>query len=206
MSISLKRYFVSLFWGFWLRFLTSALEFLQSRQTHLAGLQRTPIWKHSQYFFWQPDLLHLQPVMWYAGPDFLLSEGFLSLFFVWELACFYSFGRSTFETFCLKACGFLFLMFFLDSFIRDILHSRLWQLLQRHFSSQKRPAVKHSQYIFKHLLLEHLQTRFAVDSDLCLSNDYYGFNARSVYYFSIVFLPSPLLFFEELADPLVNIP
>jgi hypothetical protein len=42
---------------------TSSLVFLQSQHWHLSGLHNTPIWKHSQYFFWQPDFLHLQPEM-----------------------------------------------------------------------------------------------------------------------------------------------
>lgn len=115
-------------------FSTSSLVFLQSQQLHLSGLQRTPIWKHSQYFFWQPLFLHLQPeicqavmfdflVAWFVEPYFLATSSWIFWVFCskWFLdledCCWKSFKGPVFTTLALNAYGFLVLMAFLASLI-----------------------------------------------------------------------------------------
>lgn len=73
-----------------------------------------------------------------------------------------------FIIFGLKAIGFLVLIFFLASRIEFWNSGVLWQFLQVQNSSQYLPWVKHSQYIFRHLLLLHLQVRFFTLVVFCL--------------------------------------
>ena len=77
---------------------------------------------------------------------------------------------------------------------------KLEQFLQEQDSSQYRPYVKHSQYIFKHLLLAHLQVSVAtVVLFYLITVRFVSF--AIVDYFWIVFLPRPLvLLFEEDGD------
>ena len=96
----------------------------------------------------------------------------------------------TFWTFGLKARGFLLRMFFLESLILFSFCSVLWQLTQQQLSSQNLPSVKHSQYIFKHLDLLHLQLRFYTVVDFFLITVSYLSSAFDVL-LSIVFFPSP---------------
>ena len=137
-------------------FSTSSFVFLQSKQLHLSGLHRTPIWKHSQYFFWQPLFLHLQPeicqavildffVAVFNDPYFFETSSYSfavfysKWFFDLEDCCSNSLKGPVLITLALKAWGFLVLIDFLASFIAFRLSGKLWQFLQLHDSSQKRP-------------------------------------------------------------------
>ena len=122
--------------------------FLHSRQLHFSELHNTPIWKHSQYFFWHPDFLHLQPVTWAASICLLFLR---SLFFC-SVFCIPSFG--------LKACGFRFFMDFLIDLIYSIFIWLFMHPLQLQFLSQNLPLMKHSQYILRHLLFLQLHIIF----------------------------------------------
>lgn len=166
--------------------------FLQSTHTHLSGLQAIPIWKHSQYFFWQLDRLHLHPVMWTAFVDFWLFP----FSFCW-LCCLLIFNNLA-----LNACGFRFLMLIRFSLINSLFSSTFIQLTQVHVWSQNLPAVKHSQYILRHLDLAHLQATVN-EADFCRSSVSWGFMASSDFCFSRVFLPKPRrLLSDEFEEPL----
>ena len=82
----------------------------------------------------------------------------------------------------------------------------LAQFLHMHLSSQNRPTVKHSQYIFKHLLLLHLHVKFWTEVDFCLITVKFE-SLAIVDCFIMVFLPRPLvrLFDEdgETCEPLI---
>ena len=99
----------------------------------------------------------------------------------------------TFCTLGLKAIGFLFRMFFLESLIVFSFASVLWQFTQLQDSSQNLPSVKHSQYILRHLDLLHLQLKFYTVVDFFLITVSYLSSAIEVF-LSWVFLPNPLVF------------
>jgi hypothetical protein len=71
--------------------LTSDIVFLHSQQMHLL-VQSTPIWKHSQYFFWHWLFLHLHPDMWEES----INDCFVH--FVW-LPCWFFTFKLTFSAF-----------------------------------------------------------------------------------------------------------
>ena len=73
----------------------------------------------------------------------------------------------------------------------------LKQFLQTQLSLQNRPIVKHSQYIFKHLVLAHLQVVLIQEEDLCLIT-----SNPIVEILDSVFFPGPLVFFlpEDSGD------
>lgn len=108
-------------------------------------------------------------------------------------------------TFGLKACGFLFLMFLRAARIFSVFASVFKQSLHEQVSSQKRPWVKHSQYILRHRDLEHLHARFSTVVLFFFSSVNCGSSAI-VACLSIVFLPGPrvLLFFDEDGDSLLG--
>ena len=99
----------------------------------------------------------------------------------------------TFCTFGLKAIGFLFRMFFLESLIVFSFASVLWQFTQLQVSSQNLPSVKHSQYILRHLDLLHLQLKLATVVDFFLMTVSYLSSAIE-FFLSWVFFPKPLVF------------
>lgn len=119
--------------------------------------------------------------------------------------CMLSYWKSlwgpTFYTLGLKAKGFLFRIDFLAALIKGKCSGKFEQFLHMQVGSQNLPYVKHSQYIFKHLLLLHLQVRLATVLLLALII----VNCWSIFIvlcLLIVFLPRPLvfLFVDELGD------
>lgn len=99
----------------------------------------------------------------------------------------------TFCTLGLKAIGFLFRMFFLESLMAFSFCSVLWQFTQLQDSSQNLPSVKHSQYILRHLDLLHLQLKLATVVDFFLMTVSYLSSAME-FFLSYVFFPKPLVF------------
>jgi hypothetical protein len=83
-------------------------------------------------------------------------------------------------------------MAFLAFLIIDVFSTTLAQFLHKQFLSQNLPTVKHSQYIFKHLDLLHLQVKLATVLDFCLSIVSCESRAIVLCLF-IVFLPRPLV-------------
>ena len=73
---------------------------------------------------------------------------------------------------------------------QSIFYSVFMHPVQLQFASQNLPAVKHSQYILRHLLFLHLQTRCYIDSVFYFKTDSWGSLSISTY-FSRVFLPRP---------------
>ena len=102
-----------------------------------------------------------------------------------------------FYTFGLKARGFLFLINFLAYLISLTLSIVFEQFLQLQVSSQNLPWVKHSQYIFRHLVLLQLQDSVFTEVDLAFSIVSY-WSTLIVLCLLMVFLPSPRVFL--LAD------
>ena len=115
-------------------------------------------------------------------------RGFWSASSCWKRRC-----GPTFCTLGLKANGFLFRMFFLESLMAFSFCSVLWQFTQLQDSSQNLPSVKHSQYILRHLDLLHLQLKFYTVVDFFLMTVNYLSSAIE-FFLSWVFLPKPLVF------------
>lgn len=115
-------------------------------------------------------------------------RGFWSASSCWKRRC-----GPTFCTLGLKAKGFLFRMFFLESLMAFSFGSVLWQFTQLQDSSQNLPSVKHSQYILRHLDLLHLQLKFYTVVDFFLIT--VNYLSRAIEFFlSWVFFPRPLVF------------
>ena len=147
----------------------SPLQFL-----HPSHLQRsehiTPCWKHSQYFFWHPDLLQLHPLKCLFGSFFSFSSAvFLGAFLFSLMSCntillYWMVSNSEteaslvlFSNLLLKANGFLISI---CSMAWCRLSSWCFELLQQEHLQcplQYLLFLKHSQYNFKHPELVQLQ-------------------------------------------------
>lgn len=120
----------------------------------------TPCRKHSQYFFWHPDFLQLQPLKCLLATYLQLSDSDPIKSFNTDLP-WVSTSASSLSMGCcillLKAKGFLINI---DSLAKSLFAScsfKLEQQLHLHPPPQYLLFLKHSQYNFKHPELLQLQ-------------------------------------------------
>lgn len=157
-------------------------QFLQSSHLHKSE-QITPYRKHSQYFFWHPDRLQLQPLKcllelslrpsvysrsiktdfpWVKTSTSSLSTGYLILL--------------------LKANGFLIKIYSLAWSLLASCSFKLEQQLHLHPPPQYLLFLKHSQYNFKHPEFEQLQGLWASVSSYITGDN------NTIWLFSSIFV------------------
>ena len=136
-------------------------QFKQPEHLHYSE-HGTPCWKHSQYPFLHPDLLHVHPFRCFlealVAPRVIdLVEGGESKALFLRLSVFAQFKFSCLIILLSKAFGFLFSISVFDSLISCSYMIWFEQHLQAHSVPQCIPDAKHSQYSFKHFDLVHEQ-------------------------------------------------